>query len=136
MSDQVGNHNFGFLMALLIYVRRSECTNHMKHQTQETAIIRPIKIRITSPCDLYPLSSQFYIVKLGFTGVYIFSYFALKHILWVLVRKASKRQFYGEPTIYVLSKTKKKIKRFANFTNICIMHGYVCVMNHCFEIST
>ena len=31
-------------------------------------------IRITCPCDLYPLT-HFYIVKLGFTGVYIFSYF-------------------------------------------------------------
>ena len=28
-------------------------------------------IRITGPCDLYPLTPHFYIVKLGFTGVYI-----------------------------------------------------------------
>ena len=28
-------------------------------------------IRITCPCDLYPLTPHFYIVKLGFTGVYI-----------------------------------------------------------------
>ena len=32
------------------------CTNH---------------IRITCPCALYPLTPNFYIVKLGFTGVYI-----------------------------------------------------------------
>ena len=29
-------------------------------------------IRITCPCDFQPLTSHFYIVKLGFTGVYIF----------------------------------------------------------------
>ena len=46
-------------------------------------------IRITRPCDLYPLTPHFYIVKLGCTGVYIFLIFALKHRLWVLIRTAS-----------------------------------------------
>ena len=37
-----------------------------------------------------PLKPHFYIVKLGFTGVYIiFLTFAQKHRLWVLVRTAS-----------------------------------------------
>ena len=37
---------------------------------------------------------RFYIVKLGFTGVYIiFLIFAQKHRLWVLVRTASSRWF-------------------------------------------
>ena len=41
-----------------------------------------------------PLKPHFYIVKLGFTGVYIiFLIFAQKHILWVLVRTASPRRF-------------------------------------------
>ena len=31
-------------------------------------------IRITRPCDLYPLAPHYCIVKLGFTGVYIFSF--------------------------------------------------------------
>ena len=35
-------------------------------------------IRITCPCDLYPLAPHFYIVKLGFTRVYMFSYFCSK----------------------------------------------------------
>ena len=36
-----------------------------------------------------PLKPQFYIVKLGFTGVYIFFLnYAQKHRLWVLVRTA------------------------------------------------
>ena len=32
----------------------------------------------TSPCNEDPLTPHFYIVKLGFTGVYIFSYFCSK----------------------------------------------------------
>ena len=41
-----------------------------------------------------PLKPHFYIVKLGFTGVYIiFLISAQKHRLWVLVRTASLRQF-------------------------------------------
>ena len=31
-----------------------------------------------SPCNEDPLTPHFYIVKLGFTGVYIFSYFCSK----------------------------------------------------------
>ena len=52
-----------------------------------------IAIRKTRPCDLYPLTPHFYIVKLGFTGVYIFLIFAPKHRLWVRVRTASVRRF-------------------------------------------
>ena len=41
-----------------------------------------------------PLKLHFYIVKLGFTGVYIiFLISAQKHRLWVLVRTASPRRF-------------------------------------------
>ena len=43
--------------------------------------------RITHPCNVYPLKPHFYIVKLGLTGVNIFSFFfAPKHRLWVLIR--------------------------------------------------
>ena len=42
----------------------------------------------------WPFKPHFYIVKLGFTGVYItFFIFLLKHRLWVLVRTASPRRF-------------------------------------------
>ena len=37
-----------------------------------------VGIMITCPCYVYPLTPHFYIVKLGFTGVYIFSYFCSK----------------------------------------------------------
>ena len=37
-------------------------------------------IRITCPCDLNPLAPHFYIVKLGFTGVYFIILFLLLNI--------------------------------------------------------
>ena len=41
-----------------------------------------------------PLKPHFYIVKMGFPGVYIiFVISAQKHRLWVLVRTASMRRF-------------------------------------------
>ena len=56
-----------------------------------------------------PLKPQFYIVKLGFIGVYIiFLISAQKHRLWVLVRTALMRRFSRVPTIFVLSRNKKK----------------------------
>ena len=42
----------------------------------------------TCPCNVHPLTPHFYIVKLGFTGVYIFLIFAPKHRLWVHVTEA------------------------------------------------
>ena len=51
---------------------------------------------ITKTClyNFDPLEPHFYIVKLGFTGVYIsFLISAQKHRLWVLVRTASLRRF-------------------------------------------
>ena len=53
------------------------------------------------------LKPHFYIVKLGFTGVYIiFLFSAQKHRLWVPVRTASV------PKIYVLSRYMKNIRIF------------------------
>ena len=44
--------------------------------------------------DFDPLKPHFYIVKLGFTGVYIiFLTSVQKHRLWVLVRTALLRRF-------------------------------------------
>ena len=36
-----------------------------------------VRIMLTSPCNVYPLTSHFYIVKLGFSGVYIIFLFLL-----------------------------------------------------------
>ena len=38
----------------------------------------------TSPCNEYPLTPQFYIVKLGFTGVYLFCLIFAQNIKAVL----------------------------------------------------
>ena len=65
---------------------------------------------ITKTClyNFDHLKPHFYIVKLGFTGVYfIFLIFAQKHRLWVLVRTASPR-----PTIYDLSRNMKNFRVF------------------------
>ena len=46
--------------------------------------------------NFYPLKPHFYIVKLGFTGVYIiFLISAQKHRLWVLVRTAVLTSTYN-----------------------------------------
>ena len=61
---------------------------------------------ITKTClyNFDPLKPHFYIVKLGFTGVYIIVLIsAQKHRLWILVRV---------PTIYVLSRNMKNIRIF------------------------
>ena len=59
--------------------------------------IRPESTLLITKTYLYnfdPLKPHFYIVKLGFTGVYIIILItAQKHRLWVLVRTASARRF-------------------------------------------
>ena len=68
---------------------------------------------VNTPINFDPLKLHFYIVKLGFTGVYtIFLILLKKHRLWVLVRTASPRQFSRVPTNYVLSRTMKSIRFF------------------------
>ena len=70
---------------------------------------------ITKTClyNFDPLKPHFYVVKLGFTGVYIiFLISAQKHRLWVLVRTASLRRFQRVPTIYILSRNMKNIRFF------------------------
>ena len=39
-----------------------------------------LTIRKTCPCNVYPLKPHIYIVKLGFTGVYLFFLFLLQNI--------------------------------------------------------
>ena len=91
---------------------------------------RKTHLRFITKTRLYnfdPLKPHFYIVKLGFTGVYIiFHISAQKDILWVLVRTASPRRFYcgyslepprrggsnEYPQSNVLSRNMKKIRIF------------------------
>ena len=58
-----------------------------------TYIVQFVPSRKTCLYNFDPLKPHFYIVKLGFTGVYIiFLISAQKHRLWVLVRTASARR--------------------------------------------
>ena len=67
-----------------------ETVGRFRHSCQTTVTKA---IMQTCPYNVYPLTPHFYIVKLGFTGVFIFFLiFALKHRLWVLVRTASVRR--------------------------------------------
>ena len=55
---------------------------------------RAASIMKTCLYNFDPLKSHFYIVKLGYTRIYIiFLISAQKHRLWVLVRTASSRRF-------------------------------------------
>ena len=47
---------------------------------EEVILVYHYDIMQTCPCDLYPLTSHFYIVKLGFTGVNINFLFLLLNI--------------------------------------------------------
>ena len=70
---------------------------HMKEDILATMIGDLIGLQNIPKTRLYnfdPHKPHFYIVKLGFTGVYIiFLISAQKHRLWVLVRTASMRRF-------------------------------------------
>ena len=59
-----------------------------------TVFLLQLNIRETCLYNFDPLKPHFYIVKLGFTGVYIiFLFLPKKRRLWVLVRSASQRRF-------------------------------------------
>ena len=86
-------------------------------------------IRKTCPCKVYPLEPHFYVAKLGYAGVYLVFLFLLQNI-------DCGYSLEHVPTIYVLSKNKKNIKKFLlkififyNFKNTCILHGRVFVMH-------
>ena len=86
---------------------------------------------------MYPLEPHFYIVKLGYAGVYLFFLFLLQNIDCGYSLEPPRR---GGSNVYpqsmFLSKTKKNIKfllmKFSIFTgekNLCILHGQVFVIS-------
>ena len=89
-------------------------------------------IRITCPCTEHPLTSHFYIEKVGFTRVYIFLLFLLQNIdcgysLAEAVLTCTHNLCFGQ--------NKKNIRNFhlkiIIFTAVkyfSILHGHVCVM--------
>ena len=70
-------------------------------------IIGGYDIRKTCLCNVYPLETHFHIVKLGYAGVYLFFLFLLQNIHCGYSLEPPRRV----PTIYVLSKNKKNIKK-------------------------
>ena len=91
---------------------------------------------ITCPCKVYPLHpTSIYVVKLGFTGVYIIFLLLLYYIDCAIICGYSLEPPQRVPTIYVLSKTKKnitifhlKIITFIAVKYCGLLHGHNCVM--------
>ena len=85
----------------------------------------------TCPCNVYPLTHHFYIVKLGFTGVYIFSYFALNidcGYSCEAVLTCTLNLCFEQKILRKNKKNKLKIVIFSAVKNRCILHGRVFVM--------
>ena len=75
-------------------INYQENVNEPGHENGNPSVFQCSPITKTCLYSFDPLRPHFYIVKLGFIGVYInFSYSAQKHRLWVLVRTTSVRRF-------------------------------------------
>ena len=93
---------------------------------------------LTSPCDVDPLTPHFYIVKLGFTGVYIIFLFLLQNIdcgytlepphLTEAVLKCTHNPCFEQKKKKIVNKFQLKIIIFTAMKNRCILHGRVFVM--------
>ena len=57
-----------------------EKKKRVQHQNIHLRNLYCVHIRKTCPCNVYPLKPHFYIVKLGYTGVYLFFLFLLQNI--------------------------------------------------------
>ena len=87
---------FDQITVLILHLRTGRPTMFATHPPNLHTFTDIIKKSCLFNVD--PVKPHFYIVKLGFTGVYIiFLISAQKHRLWILVRRVS--------TIYVLSRT-------------------------------
>ena len=53
---------------------------HVWYVTFSTFTMMYKIIRKTCPCNVYPLGPHFYIVKLGYAGVYLFFLFLLQNV--------------------------------------------------------
>ena len=92
-------------------------------------------IRKTCPCKEYPLKPHFYIVKLGFAGVYLFFLFLLQNIdcgyslepLGEAVLTCTHNLCF-EQKQEKYQKFSDEIFNFYNFKNLCILHGQVFIM--------
>ena len=110
-TDVIGGIAYEQISVSVFYLRHTLIQDHLKGDFKVLGFPKvhdltvhsfTLPIILASPCNLCPLTHHFYIVKMGFTGVYVFFFFffALKHRSWVRV-----------PTIYVLSKNMKIVKK-------------------------
>ena len=137
MSDLVGNpeDRFSHKKAHIEYC------NYTNTSTMTVLWLHNVAhIRITCPCNEQPLTPHFYIEKVGFTRVYIFFLFLLQNI--DCGYSLEPPHLLRVPTIYVLSKNKKKYQNFhlkiIIFTAVkycSILHGHVCVMIICSDFA-
>ena len=74
MSDLFGNQIVGFP------TRRLICRIFTVGKLYSYPPDKYSYITITGPCNVYPLIPHFYIVKLGFTGVYLILLFLIQKI--------------------------------------------------------
>ena len=81
--------------------------------------------RITCPCVISPITPHFYIV-IG--GIHYFLIFALKHILWVLVRTCNHNYCFEQKYEKSKKKNQLKIVIFTAVKNCCILHGRLFIM--------
>ena len=99
-------------------------------------------IRKTCPCNIYPLKPHFYIVKLGYVGVYLFSLFLLQNIDCGYSLEPPRRggsNLYPQSMFSVKIRKiyKKKIQvKIFNFFSLffCLLHGQVFIMFHLFSL--
>ena len=94
MQVEVSYNSFNIFIEIpggvIIYV----LTGRVWFPSGDLSVFAPIPISKMCLYNFDPLKPHFYIVKLGFTGVYIiFLISAQKHRLWVLIRTASLRRF-------------------------------------------
>ena len=81
-------------LSLLVLVIRYKDSGQTSAITLHLWTFKKSSITKTRLYNFDPLKPHFYIVKLGFTGVYIIFLISVqKHRLWVLVRTASPRRF-------------------------------------------
>lgn len=83
-------------------------------------------IMITHPCNINPFALHFYIVELGFIGVYPFLDFTLKYKLWLLVLKCTQNPCFGK--IRIISFLSKEY-HFPAFKTRCMLYRHVCVIS-------
>ena len=77
------------LSSSVVLLFNFKCSNKTFSPSQFVQIITK-----TSPCNEYPLTPHFCIVKLQFTGVFIFSYFCSK--TWIVGTRKNRLTFWAK----------------------------------------